>query len=126
MSQEADKEGVEELGYHPDMIEAQPDEEQVFCFLNNERVCGPDCVSYETFIKKANKELRGPAKHCVLLTSIERVGRHLPIIAKIMSDGLTATRRQAADQQREASAPKVDPAPGPFASSPFPVGGKKP
>lgn len=117
----------EDLGYHPEEIEIGVDVEKVFCFLDGARVCSAECTAYQTHPNPPNKYLGSPAQHCVLLTNMERVGRHLPIIAQILDNRARSERTAAQDAERTGNTPKVDPRPaGPFATSPFPVGGSKP
>jgi hypothetical protein len=89
------------------------------CFLSEKRVCGPSCMSFTKPRRFADKsELSEQQQHCTLLASIERVGRHLPILASIAHDSFktyeaTEKRRrvQDADRQREASTQGIPPNP---------------
>lgn len=92
----APDDGMPEQVYSPNMTERMGPS----CFLNQERVCGPDCMAYLT------KPPEGPAymgeqwAQCHLLVNADRTGRHLSIIT-------TLVRNQQADAIRAQAAPKV-------------------
>ena len=50
----------------------------MFCFIDKARVCGGDCMAYQAFPRE-NKELQEMQTHCMLLSSIERIGRSTTI-----------------------------------------------
>lgn len=91
-------------------------EDTLLCFLTPDRMCGADCMAYVTFPRTASSsELSEHQAHCILLSSAERVGRNITILA---SDLVKTSRRQriaAADKAREASTPKppINPFPKP-------------
>ncbi len=101
-------------GYVPEMKEGGLD-----CFLSDVRPCGPSCMAFVTSPRFTDKsELSHQQQHCSLLTSVERVGRHLPILASILDSGqktLEASERrkktQDADRQRENAMGHTNPFP---------------
>lgn len=97
----------------PDMVEDDPSLEKVYCFLDFTRVCGPSCMAYSTHALP-NNQLPGVQRHCLILNSVERVGRHLTIIAGQLAETHKASRRRDADRKREENTPR-----GPFAADPF-------
>lgn len=105
--------GTDGLLAHPDMI--TPDDEamgvggdSLFCFLDNKRVCGPDCMSFVTFPKRGkDSELSDTQAHCELILSTERVGRHIAIIASVLVDGQRKQKTKELDEQRVKAAPPI-------------------
>lgn len=78
----------------------RPDE--LMCFMNMERICGPDCVSFRT-IPDENVQLDSNQQHCILLSSVERAGRSLNIIAGLINNVDKRMRRNEEDAQRGAA-----------------------
>ena len=73
------------------------------CFLDGTRQCGADCMAYTTFSE--SNSLPQPQGHCLLLANAERGGKHLVIIAKLLNDVITRSKREADDRKREAQKP---------------------
>jgi hypothetical protein len=97
--------------------------EQIDCFLNSGRICGPDCVSWVTNPVQDKSRLTFTQRHCLLLSSLERLSRHITIMAGTLADIHSKSRTEAADRQRKEAMGNVPK--GPFAD-PFPLSGKKP
>lgn len=75
---------------HPDLLEqpeaVQPSEEKepaLYCFLEEARVCGSDCVAYNTDPPKEQDYVGQPWAHCHLLVNAHRAGKHLVILASL-------------------------------------------
>jgi hypothetical protein len=92
-------------------MEAEDTKLGLLCFLNDTRECNAACMAFITHPAGAGPELVDAQAHCLLLQSIERIGRHTTIIASLLSAGEKRQRTSAADKQREDSLPK----------NPFPV-----
>ncbi len=59
----------------PDELDDDAEKNGPVCFLNDMRVCGPDCMAYSTFVvKDQGLGLSDQQKHCSLLVGISRVG----------------------------------------------------
>lgn len=110
--------------YYPDRVPFEDDAElsKLFCFINEVRVCGPDCMAYTTHPvrSKAGSSALSPEQgHCVLLLEADRIGRNSTVLTKTVIDATKAIKLQRQDAQRDANTPK--PA-GPFSApiNPFP------
>jgi len=100
--------------------------DQLYCFMDAERVCGPECMAFLTFPRKANSsELSEMQAHCTFLTSADRVGRNITILTSALINKTKADKLKDIDRARDQATPKVSPSTqlGPFAAptSPFPV-----
>lgn len=76
-------------------------DDALFCFMDQQRVCGPDCMSFRT-VPDENRQLDKAQQHCVILSSIERTGRSTNILASVLSEHLRHTKVKDADAQRGA------------------------
>lgn len=66
----------------------------LYCFLNGDRACGPDCMAYET--PPQHKDFVGKQwAHCLLLVNAHRTGKHLTILAQF-SDTLLSLKQDEA------------------------------
>lgn len=67
-----------------------PDEQEPKgCFLQQERICGSDCVAYNADTAGTSREVADqPLAHCHLLLNLHRLGKHAVIIAQ----GIAALR----------------------------------
>lgn len=89
--------------FHPNMRddeEAQGPTGGLYCFMNCDRVCGPDCMA---FLPDAppQEDYRGqPWAHCLLLVNAHRGGKHLAVLASTAADISSRARKEAADRQR--------------------------
>lgn len=78
------------------------EEDRLTCFLSVDRFCGPDCISYKV-IPDGNVQLDTSQQRCVLLSSVERTGRSLNIIASVLHEQNNRMRKAQEDAQRSAS-----------------------
>lgn len=87
----------------------------LLCFLNDTRECNGSCMAWITHPQGCGPELNEQQSHCMLLTGVERMSRHVTIIASLLSDGEKKRRIAEADKQREKSMqPGVTPLQSPF------------
>lgn len=97
----------------PEDLEQPPDDASVpqpmvFCFINFERVCGPDCIAFTS--KPADSTHLDPQqRHCLVLISGERLARHAAIGVKIVGDMMTFMKQSDADTKRTAQKPPTPP-----------------
>lgn len=69
----------------------------LFCFRNDMRPCGPSCMAYTTTAPKGPDYLGVQWAHCMELVNMHRTGKHLAIIAELVSvEQLTRKRAAAA------------------------------
>lgn len=73
---------------HPGMMEqpsvVSPSEEEkpsLYCFLASDRVCGPDCVAFNTSPPREQDYVGQHFANCHLLINAHRAGKHLVILA---------------------------------------------
>jgi hypothetical protein len=105
------------------MSDEAPVIERVYCFLDRERVCGPECMAFLTHPRQSNSsELSDLQAHCTLLTGMDRLGRNITIIASTLTGKARSEAIKEQDTIRERNTPKADPL-GPL-GSPFPIGRK--
>jgi hypothetical protein len=94
--------------YSPNVLDDDHEVNGLTCFMDQMRQCGPDCMAYSTFPAESSA-LSDQQEHCLLLGNAERVGKHLIIIAKIMSDEKARGRKESADKQRRDQAAPISP-----------------
>lgn len=70
------------------------------CFLNQERICGSDCMAYLTAPPEGKAYMGENWAHCMVLVNLDRTGRHLTILANNSASGLNLKRNALADEQR--------------------------
>lgn len=73
--------------------------DELYCFFDRERMCGPDCMAYKT-VPDDNVQLDSSQVHCVLISSAERAGRSLNIIGSILNDISKRQKRKDDDHER--------------------------
>lgn len=113
----------------PEDTEELPEEvdktglEQMMCFMDAERICGPDCMAFLTFPRRANSsELSEMQSHCTFLSSADRIGRNITILAAALHATSIRNKTKDMDDKRE-HAKGTATQQGPFAqppASPFP------
>ncbi len=96
--------------------------EQVDCFRDRNRICGPDCVAWVTHPPEDKGRLTFTQRHCLELSCLERSARHTTILASTLAEMFKKSRTAAADQQRKDSVGDASKG-GPFAD-PFPLSPK--
>lgn len=84
----------------PEELDDDPEKNGLTCFLNETRVCGPDCMAYTTF-QSESPYLNAQQKHCVAVVGIERLGRYagglLSLLKKSEADAKRAARTTPPD-----------------------------
>lgn len=53
------------------------------CFLDQGRICGPDCMSYLSARPEGKHYIGEHWPSCHLLVNVDRMGRHLVVLADI-------------------------------------------
>lgn len=112
----------EELVFHPEQEVLGEGEglDRLFCFLEQDRVCGPACMAFLTHPRSSDSsELATSQEHCALLLAADRIGRNITILASTLAQSERRRKMADIDAKREAGTPKPE---GPFAqpTSPFP------
>jgi len=79
-----------------------------YCFIGEDRVCGPDCMAY-TSMPADVTHLDPQQRHCVVLVSVERLARHSAIGVKIVGDMMSFMRKSDADSRRTEQKPPATP-----------------
>lgn len=82
-----------------------PPMNQMICFLDKTRGCGPDCLSYS--INAHSSDYNEPWGHCVVVASMFRIGKHLVVLAQQGDAQLSIQRTTVADNTRASNAPTV-------------------
>jgi len=59
--------------------------QRLYCYKDNSRVCGPDCMAYLTNPPMDKEYMGQPWSQCLLLVNAQRTGKHLVIIAAALS-----------------------------------------
>lgn len=87
----------------------KPDGDLLMCFMDQNRVCGPDCVAYLTARPEGKDYEQQPWACCTLLVNAHRGGKHLTVLAQIGADVMKHMRIKSADAVREANNPVAKP-----------------
>lgn len=96
----------------------------LYCFMDSERVCGADCMAFITFPRASNSsELSEFQTHCSLLSAADRLGRNVTIVAaELVARNKRDKINRIDDDRKDKAAQPVST--GPFAAqpntSPFP------
>lgn len=83
-----------EQGYHPNQTEPSG----LCCFLQQERVCGADCMAFLPQPPQGVHYQGEQWAHCQLLVNADRVGRHLVIITQQLGQLKGEQLRQSRNQ----------------------------
>lgn len=92
---------------HPDYKEDTP-HNGLICWLDSTRECGADCMGYVEDPSES-KALSRQQQNCVLLVSVERLGRYVGHLASTARDIHHGAANAAADQARSRQKPPPDP-----------------
>jgi hypothetical protein len=90
------------------IIDAPVAQNGLMCFLNAERECGADCMAY-TLEGTESKTMGLQQKNCLLLISVERMGRYAGNIASAANKMQQRSATEAADRVRLGVNPPPDP-----------------
>lgn len=88
-----EKEGPDYI-HPPDVMEDDP-RNGLVCFLDGRRPCGPDCMAWTT-APSESRDLNDQQKHCTVIVSIDRLGRHSGVVAKTMVNAKADAGRPSA------------------------------
>lgn len=88
--------------------DAEPVKNGLYCFFNGERECGADCMAY-TGEPSENKALSMQQRSCVLIVSVDRLGRYLGNLATAAVKMQVKAATDSADRARQAATPPPDP-----------------
>ena len=69
----------EETAYHPE-LKALPEKNGLFCFLDQARACGADCMAFQR-PPEGPDYLAQQWAQCALLTNTHKIGKHSAIVA---------------------------------------------
>lgn len=83
--------------HHPNILAT--DHNGLFCFLNAQRPCGPDCMAFVAPLDGPDYKDQQWA-NCLLLTNAHRGGKHLVLLAVQGQELLQRTKTAAADAAR--------------------------
>ncbi len=76
-----------------------PQPSGLFCFLNRERYCGPDCMAYISRPDGSDYVAQQWA-NCMLLVNAHRAGKHMVVIASTLGEQNAKAKTAAADLVR--------------------------
>lgn len=94
----------DEFAYHPDM---RPKGTGLQCFMNGDRVCGADCMAFQTD-RPEGPDYQDQWAHCMLLTNLHRGAKHLVVLTQ----SVNTIVRQGQDMARQNQVPPGIPIPG--------------
>ena len=81
--------------HHPNVRE----EVGLYCFMNKDRPCGADCMSY--IVQPEGSDYRDQQwARCLLLVNAHRAGKHLVVLADITNKLFNISRTKQADDAR--------------------------
>ena len=92
--------------YHPNAT-SDGDPKGAACFLAQDRICGPDCMAYLPQVPEGPAYVGEQWAHCLLLVNAERAGKHLVVLASIVTRGVSKYTQSQAEQVRNQTAPKA-------------------
>ncbi len=70
------------------------------CFIDSERVCGPDCMAFSV-AADGGPALSDEQRRCVLLSAVERLGRHSGLALKAINDAASSAERHRSGRARQ-------------------------
>ena len=77
----------------------------LYCFLNEERQCGADCMAYRSMPEEPSPYLDQAQTHCLILASVERLGRGVHGVGSLLKQ----MKVQADDAKRNPNHPPPNP-----------------
>lgn len=87
----------------PDLRE--PGQGELYCFLNESRVCGPSCMAF-TLPPEGPDYKDQPWSSCMLLTNAHKMGKHAVVVATSATK-LVAISRANQDRDNQPPIPQV-------------------
>ena len=88
----------------PGFYQEEAGKESLRCFLNADRVCGPACMAYTTFVPNQADYRDQPWPHCIVLINLHRAGKHLTVLAS-HAERLLGKATDTLDAQRNIPPP---------------------
>ena len=86
----------------PDELNDDP-KNGLYCFMDNTRQCGADCMAYTAYTPEPKTtELGMEGRNCSVLVNIERLGIHSVIGVGVLAKGAKAKKIAEADRARAA------------------------
>jgi hypothetical protein len=92
----------EDAVHHPSLKEPEPG--ALCCFLDKDRFCGPECMSWQRPPPGPDYQDQQWA-NCLLLVSAHRGGKHLVVLAASASELVKKSKDEAADRARAQQPP---------------------
>jgi hypothetical protein len=99
----------------PDRTERPPMNDLV-CFNDKDRACGPDCMAYT--LNTPGAEYNDMWAHCLYLTSLFRISKHVILLAQQGDENMRLVKNATADLVRAGNGPVVPPFVPPGAKRP--------
>lgn len=73
---------------------------KLFCFLNDSRPCGPDCMAYNVVHPAGQDYANQQWASCMWLVNAHRVGKHIVALTSIVESATKKMRAHFDDQAR--------------------------
>lgn len=77
------------------------------CFMNQDRICGADCMAFLPQVPEGTAYTGEQWAHCHLLVNADRTGRHLVVLAAVGSKIAGLQRKADAEATRSQKPPGV-------------------
>jgi|SRR5690606_10009318 len=84
----------------PELYDYRPGDSGPACFFSQDRICGSDCMAYLPTPPQGQAYLGEQWAHCHVLVNVDRVGRHLVVLASTASELVKHFKDEAADRKR--------------------------
>ncbi len=74
---------------------------ELYCFRDSVRVCGPDCMAFLAFVPEGDDYKSQPWAHCRLLVDSHRTAKHLVVLTQNANKIAATLSNEAADRKRQ-------------------------
>jgi hypothetical protein len=91
-----------------EIVEGATSHNGLMCFLDSSRDCGADCMAY-TAEASENKAMSTQQRNCLVLVSIDRLGRFMGNMATSAHKMQTRAATEAADRVRQSQSAPPNP-----------------
>jgi hypothetical protein len=81
----------------------QPPEEELYCFINADRECGPECMAFSS-VPAESPHLSMRQRSCTLLVGVERAGRYMGGLVQLVRSAQQDEKTKQQDAARIAAA----------------------
>ena len=85
----------------------EPPTNGLACFMNQDRICGADCMAFLPQVPEGITFQGEQWAHCHLLVNADRAGRHLVVLASVGSNLVSLQRKANAEAVRSQKPPGV-------------------